>query len=338
MEPEACPNCGTWVIRKADGSCPACQSDVSQVSDSRKVGESESPANQSPIFQRKPTSDPRASDSRATVLRSMGVSLRAIVVLSAAVLCGLILFFHGHRLREPGVLGRLVNAAIPLLAGAYAILLGARAVGPRRGASEKFDQWHTRYGSTMLLLGPLVCLYGLYLAFSSVASNLDLPQAPQRTGWRRYTTSDGACSAEFPTPPVRDKQTTFGVESTRLTLRIPGTGDYYMLTFSDVPPDTPPSTDDEKLDAMPDNIQVMGEQAGHQYKLVHADKIVENGIVGREFEFSVDASHTFRTKVFIVGSRIHRIIAVTRQGEQDGPDTARFLSSFRLASTAPIAR
>jgi hypothetical protein len=125
-----------------------------------------------------------------------------------------------------------------------------------------------------------------------------------------------------------------GVESARLTLSVPGTDNYYMLTFSDLPPDAPPATDDEIFDAIPDNMQTMGKQGGVEYKLVRADKIVENGLTGRDFDFSVGARHAFRTKVFIVGSRIYRIIAVTRQSEKDESDTRRFLSSFRFEATA----
>src|SRR5262245_26894653 len=286
MEPESCPNCGTWVVRKADGSCPACLSDFAASSDSHAAGQSENPGAQSPVCQGSALSEPRGRDSGAAGLKSTRVALRIFVVLFAAAVFGAILLFRGPRLREPEVLGRLIDGAIPLLMGGYAILLGSRIVGPKRGVSERFDNWHARYGSTMLLLGPALCFFGLYRSFSASPS----PQFD----WQRYATSDGVCTAEFPAPPVRDKQTAGGVESTRLTLRVPGTGNYYMLTFSDVPPDAPPSTDDEKFDAMPDNIRMMGQQTGDPYDLLHTEKVVENGIAGREFEFSAGGSHILR--------------------------------------------
>jgi hypothetical protein len=52
-------------------------------------------------------------------------------------------------------MGALINAAIPFLAGVYALLVGFRVVGKKPGADPKFDAWHARFGLILKIVGAL---------------------------------------------------------------------------------------------------------------------------------------------------------------------------------------
>jgi hypothetical protein len=69
---------------------------------------------------------------------------------------------------RPEVVGELVNGAIPFFGGLYATLLGYRLVGKPRGVDFKYDQWHERFGSMLRILGPVLILFGLFLAISGI--------------------------------------------------------------------------------------------------------------------------------------------------------------------------
>lgn len=49
----------------------------------------------------------------------------------------------------------LVEAAIPVLGGLYATLMGFRVVGARSG-DPKYEAWHARIGRHLKWLGPAV--------------------------------------------------------------------------------------------------------------------------------------------------------------------------------------
>ena len=103
-----------------------------------------------------------------------------------------------------------------------------------------------------------------------------------------------------------------------------------MLTFSDIPADAPPLADEERLDSIRDNMPAFGSQMGMKYEFVREDKLLENGMHGRDFVFAAGNKYTSRTKVFILQQRIYRQIAVTPRDETDNDETKRFLSSFRF--------
>lgn len=231
---------------------------------------------------------------------------------------------------RPEVVGELVNGAIPFFGGIYATLLGFRVLGKSPGADPKYDEWHHRFGGLLKVLGPLLVLFGLFLWISGIARNSSSSGPPQVADWRRYTTSDGVCSAEFPEQPKQDTKSALGVESNRLTLSLPGPDIYYMLTFSDIPAGAPPATDEERLDSIRDSMPAFGAQMGMKFQFVHEERISENGVPGRDLQFAAGEKHTFRAKVFILDTRIYRIIAVTPRSKKEDEETRRFLSSFQF--------
>jgi hypothetical protein len=235
---------------------------------------------------------------------------------------------------RPEFIGELFNAAIPFFGGIYATLLGFRVVGKKPGASPKYDEWHSRFGSLLKLLGPLLVLFGLFLAASATLRVSGHPSSPHPSNWQRYRTSDGICSAEFPQPPKEDTNTVFGIESNLLTLYLKPQDLYYTLTFSDIPANAPAATTEERLDSIRDDLPAIGAQKGMKYKLIREGKISEKGVIGRELEFTVGDKHTCQIRVFIIGRRVYRVIAVAPRGEKGSGDAMRFLESFRIEDDA----
>jgi hypothetical protein len=69
---------------------------------------------------------------------------------------------------RPEVVGALVNGAIPFLGGIYATLIAYRVLGKKPGQSLQYDEWHLKYGGMLKVLGPLVTLFGVYLAVEAI--------------------------------------------------------------------------------------------------------------------------------------------------------------------------
>lgn len=231
---------------------------------------------------------------------------------------------------RPEVIGALVDGAIPFFGGIYATLLGFRVLGKKPGVSPKYDEWHRRFGGLMKILGPLLVLFGLFLWISGIARIPDSSGPSPGADWKRYATSDGVCSAEFPEQPQQETQSTLGIEFNRLT-HAPSEPDiYYTLSFSDIPAGSPQATDEERLDAIRDSMPASGAQMGMKYRFIHEERISENGVTGRDVEFAAGEKHMFRAKVFILGTRIYRIIGVAPRSQKEQEDARRFLSSFRF--------
>ena len=62
-------------------------------------------------------------------------------------------------------IGALVNNAIPFFGGLYCWLLGSRKVGKPPGQDLKLDAWHARFGKVLLLIGPLLMLFAVFVFF-----------------------------------------------------------------------------------------------------------------------------------------------------------------------------
>jgi hypothetical protein len=228
------------------------------------------------------------------------------------------------------MVGELVNGAIPFFGGIFATLLGFRVLGRKPGANLKYDEWHNRFGTLLKVLGPLLVLFGVFLWIKGIVPESSPSNTPQAANWKRYTTSDGVCSAEFPQPPKEVSQSTPRAESKRLTLSLPDADIRYSLIFSDIPADTSQATVEERLDSIRDAMPVLAAQKGQQFKLVSEERISENGVKGRELEFAAGEKHTLQAKIFILGTRVYQMNTVTPRSKKADEETRRFLDSFRF--------
>jgi hypothetical protein len=69
---------------------------------------------------------------------------------------------------RPEVVGALVEGAIPFFFGIYATLLAYRIVGKKPGESPRYDEYHAKHVGKLKVLGPLVALFGVFMAFQNI--------------------------------------------------------------------------------------------------------------------------------------------------------------------------
>ncbi len=165
---------------------------------------------------------------------------------------------------------------------------------------------------------------------TAVAKPKDTEQRTASVEWKRYSTPDGVCSAEFPQPPKEDSQFAFGIESKRLLVYLEEPDILYMLTFSEISADFPAASDEERLNAIRENLPLVASQKGKKFQFVSEAKIVKGGFPGRDLVYSAGENHYFRTKVLLVGNRLYRMILVTQQKHKDDEDSNRFMDSFEI--------
>jgi hypothetical protein len=227
------------------------------------------------------------------------------------------------------LIASLIDGSIMFIFGGYIALLGFRVVGKKPGTRPRLDEWMSRFGKFFKIGGPLLMAFGVFQAVFGIVRVSNQCEELLAANRSRYTTSDGACSAEFPAPPEQKTKPVNVVETRQIKLYLDEPDIDFRLSFSDIAADALPVTDEERLDAIRDGLAaVSGPKEKNQ--LVREQKISENGIPGRELEFAVGQALTLRTKVFILNKRIYRIMAVTPRNQKYEEATKRFLGSFRF--------
>lgn len=159
----------------------------------------------------------------------------------------------------------------------------------------------------------------------------DAEQHAEGIEWKRFSTSDGICSAEFPRPPTVDSKVAFGIESKRLVLYMEKQDILYMVTFSNISPDTPAGSDEDRLTAIRENLSHLVAPSGKNFQFLSESRITLGSVPGRDLKFAAGESHYFRTKVFLFEDRIYRLIHVTpRSHPEDDVNSKRFMNSLQI--------
>lgn len=235
---------------------------------------------------------------------------------------------------RPELIVDVISASIPIFGGILALFVAIMSHARTLAARESPGQRRRRIGPAFFVVGPILILVGvvsLALAFVRDAKESSISNSAP---WIRYKTSDGICSAEFPEEPKHNKSVAFGIESDNMKLLLNGGATYYILSYSEVPSDAPPATNDERLDALRDGLPAMAEASRQKFKFVREQKISVNEVAGREIEFEAGTKFTFRAKIFLQGVKIYRIIAVTPRSDSDDASTRHFLDSIQFAKMA----
>ncbi len=157
---------------------------------------------------------------------------------------------------------------------------------------------------------------------------------PWPDGWSRHTTTDRACSIEFPQAP-RHEVNPDGEEADRLEVALTGRNAHYSLTFSDVSPESAALPIDKQFDLLRDIFGSRQAPGGTPPRLLKELVINERGFPGREYQFVVGHQFVTRIKVFISGPRIYRAIAVNPPDPKTERDAQRFIDSLRFEITKP---
>ena len=146
------------------------------------------------------------------------------------------------------------------------------------------------------------------------------PRPEDNRLWVRKTTSDGACSAEFPQPAKHEKKLVAGVETDSVSAYLESVDKAFRMSFVETPPDAAALTDEQRLDAVRDAI------AQRDFQVVDEKRFTTEGMAGRELEMR-HGRFTMRAKLFISGKRNYRMIVTTSDAHD--ADAARFLGSIR---------
>ncbi|VTR92626.1 unnamed protein product [Gemmata massiliana] len=223
--------------------------------------------------------------------------------------------------------GELLPNGISILIGICVTLVGFRVFGKKPGVSEEADRWHAKTGKWLKLLGPVIVLGGLVSLVAT--TNKYWPRTAD--GWSRHTTTDGACSVEFPHAPEHDVGSEG--EENRLVVSLSGRNVNYSLTFSDVPEWTGIPLE-EQFNKLREHY--MGKSSGSTTPLLLDERVLtENGFPGREYHIAVGHQFVTRIKVFINGSRVYRAIAVNPPDIELDSKSQRFIDSFRFEIRKP---
>jgi hypothetical protein len=225
------------------------------------------------------------------------------------------------------LLAAVIDALITSVIGVFVTLYGYGLLGRKRSVDMLQEDREQRNRKLMRVLGPVLIGIGLIMAMIRLAT---LPREADAVHWARFTTDDGVGSAEFPAPPERKVTHAFGVEATSLILSRRSGAVNYRLTVSDISPDAPKMSPEERLDVMRDMVLAKGAESGLKYEFIQGRPLVENGVPGREMEFGAPGNNTMQVRAFIHGSRIYRVIAVTPTSSKGDEETRRFLTSVRL--------
>ncbi len=215
--------------------------------------------------------------------------------------------------------GFFVPHAIGLVAAAVVTLIGFRKIGPKLGKHAGADRWHARFGPYFRIGGPLLVVAVLALAIVAPASD-----------WTRHTTTDGACSAEFPRPPRHETQTHADVPTDTLELEFEGENARFSLSFSDLSAKDAALPSDELFALLRGVYATTRTPVGAPARLMKEQVLEDRGFPGREYQFAVEDQLVTRIKVFVSGRRVYRAIAVNPPGADADRAAQRFIDSFRF--------
>jgi hypothetical protein len=228
----------------------------------------------------------------------------------------------------PWFLGEFVNGLIPFVGGVYATLLAFRVIGPKPGAKPKMDDWHRRWGGFMLVGGPLLVVFAVFLWAKGFIYHSGSNPPPANV-WVRHNTSDGTASVEFPAPPTVATKEAEGVVNHNVTLSQKDRDRHFILSWSEIAP-VDGVSDEERLDGLREGIPAMTAKLGTPVTFLSEEPYSENGCSGRVFLFDGKGKYLQRMKCLIVRGRLYRATATTPRNPQDEADGVRFVSSFRL--------
>jgi hypothetical protein len=214
----------------------------------------------------------------------------------------------------------LAGDSLLFAGGLYATLLGFRVIGKKPGVSAQHDDWYKRWGRNLKILGPMLMVFAV---FSTTLAVFQYRFAARSIVWKRYATSDGVCSAEFPGVPTVDSTTQ------RIHLTRENGAAYYMLSYATIPLDAPEMTTAELLNASREGGSDLGEELGTTFQFVRERDVVVADRSGREWEFAAENS-TLLVRAFIRERRIYRMAVMLPKEKRADEMAQRFLNSIRI--------
>jgi len=208
-----------------------------------------------------------------------------------------------------------VDSLITMAGGACMAVFAVRRANQLRASKNRLVR-------NMHILGLILVGIGIArFAFESFATY----------SWRRVATSDGKASAEFPVQPTTETATdTFeGLSVTRVSLKceVPYRDIKLRLTWSEIPPEGPALTAEERIAGM----KAFFEEHG----LVVSSCLPENlgSVPCYRMVVERDGGKVrVRTRIAITPRIMYRVIAESSSGFHDDPAIERFMDSFSIGT------
>ncbi len=222
---------------------------------------------------------------------------------------------------SPDVTADVFEAGIQVAVGTWMTLLAYEVVGANLRARVP---WIKNRSMLLKIGGPALIALGLA---QGVTAALRTPPstAPQ---WQRVSSTDGACSIEFPRAPQHEVKPLGGVPTDVRDAYLEDLDEDFRLSSVDVPAGAPAASDDQRLGAMHDGLIAYANANGQQ--VLRDERESEHGRRGVRLDTVVNGKHVMRTRIFVAGGRAYRAIVVTPK-DVSSEDADRFLASLRFA-------
>jgi hypothetical protein len=151
--------------------------------------------------------------------------------------------------------------------------------------------------------------------------------------WKRETTADMHCSAEFPGVPTSATiELTDGRALERITLQREGGLGHYALTCMPLPDSASGLEADIIINNWRDNHLAAPTPDGGRFELIEEAKIKLDGTPGRQVDlkFSLGSEKVSMNRVFVQRGRIYRANVVIDAKRKSDDDPQRFLKSVKF--------
>ena len=226
----------------------------------------------------------------------------------------------------PELLGNLVDALIPILAGFVCLLAGFGLIG-RKKQMQPEERPKTSTRSLFVFLGIGLLCIGVLLGLTG---ELRRNSTSAGVSWQSVSTDDGVATVEMPGVPrkkIDTHNTELGVvEIHRLLFEPSGHNISYGLSHANIPDATTDVSIDDRLDPMGEHLaNLLGG------KVVRSARTEQAGWPGVEVMIEIPKDKLWCwSNTFLINKRTYTARVVIPQDEKYQPDVERFLASFKI--------
>jgi hypothetical protein len=215
-------------------------------------------------------------------------------------------------------------------AGLYATGMGFRWIGKKAGVSEPYDQWHSKFGGFLKIIGPMIVLIAVFLASINLTRGIS-SSGFARVDWTEVKTADGRARASLPGKPeesTRSMDGEFGEVKVHLFKFVTNGGRcVYLFMYADHPEATfAKGTIEDFLKAARDfSLESLGG------KLLDQSDKTRNGLKGQEFRVDVPAKKlVMHARTVIQQPRVYSLSVFLPKDEKAPYDVDTFFGSLKI--------
>jgi hypothetical protein len=237
---------------------------------------------------------------------------------------------------SPETIGHLFELVLLASIGLYVTALGLRWLGKKQGVSERYDEWHGRFGRFFKIAGPIIILTAVLQACLNPPKWKSLPAiAPAE--WTVVKSEDGLASVLMPgksEESTRSMEGEFGEVKLHLFKFVTGGGRYVCLfMYADHPVATFDKVSAEEFlkSARDSSLENLGG------KLIEEKDQTRNGRKGKELRVIVPSKHlVLHTRTVIQRPRrVYSLSVFSPENESAPYDTDKLFDSLKIDESDP---